>query len=608
MQEKIKNINNLIENKDFQKAKEALFALENDNSPEFDEFKKDKDFFVQKNLGLCNVNLNLYNEAVSNFEKAVEIKSEDATGWYYLGILYENLKEIEKAENAYLNVIKLRETFPDAYKNLAIIYMKKRDLNKAYTFAQKANEYNPGDYQSYYIMSSILITQNCPDKVIEILEKGIKLKPDHSNMNANLGGAYLDKKEYEKAYEYLSKAVELDPKNAIAYNLLTNYYLAKEDFKKAYESSKKVYELEPSEVFLVTLAMCSLKGEVFEEAVKYYKTLSVMHPEKQHYQISLAQAYIGMKDYKPAEDILFRMYNLNPKSEMIGKNLVECYKASGNIQMAIMILKRMIARGNISAEIHYDYAILSASVNDYDTALAELRKVIKLKPENAIAHKDLAVIYLLRNQMDYAKDEFETAYNLDKTSFSIVFEYANFLNQSQEFERSKELYEKAIEISNGENSEVFLYAAINLISLNEIEKAYDYLMKANKEMPDNFEALSNLGKVMFFMGKFKEAKEFCLEALKINKNAETKNILATSLMALDEYNDALQIFLELYELNKNNINLMLSITKCYYELKDFDNALTVANKILALLPECEDAQEIVNKIKKGNKEENNNGN
>lgn len=378
----------------------------------------------------------------------------------------------------------------------------------------------------------------------------------------------------------------------------------KEDFNKAYEMAKKVYELEQSEVFLVTLAMCALKAEKFEDAAKYYKTLSVLHPEKQYLQINLAQAYMGLKKFKLAEDILFKLYEVNPRSESIGTKLVECYKSTGNIQMALMVLKKMISRGNNSSEIRYDYAILSAQSGDYGTALEELKKVIKLAPENAIAHKDLAVIYLIRNQMDYAEEEFENAYNIDKNSFSIVFEYANFLNQNQEYEKSKELYEKAIELSDCKNGEVYLYAAINLISMNNIEKAYEYLIKANAQIPNNFDVLSNLGKVMFFMGKFKDSKKFCEDALSLQKNAETQNILAVSLMALDEFEKALQIFLELYELNKNNINLMLSITKCYYELKDYDNALTIANKILNILPECEDAKKIVdtiNKKKDGNK-------
>ena len=337
---------------------------------------------------------------------------------------------------------------------------------------------------------------------------------------------------------------------------------------------------------------------------KYYKSLSVLHPEKQSYQINLAQAYMGMGDYPAAENILYRLYQLNPKSESIGIKLVECYRYNGNFQQASSILKSMISRGSVSTEVRYDYAIISAMLNDFDTASDELKKVIKLDENNAVARKDLAVIYLLQNQLDYAKEEFEKAYEISPDSYSIIFEYANFLNQIQDFEKADELYEKAIAISDMQDPDILLYAAINLISMNKNDKAYEYLMLSNEKLPQNFETLANLGKVLFFMGKFEDSKNFCKQALEIKKHSETQNIYGACLMALNKYESALQVFLDLYESNPNNITIMISITKCYYNLGDYNNALTVANKILEILPECNDVREIVNQIEEKKEEKN----
>lgn len=56
----------------------------------------DTDIEVQKTLGLCNVNLDQYPEAKENFEKVVEVNDDDATSWFYLGMIYEGLNDIEK--------------------------------------------------------------------------------------------------------------------------------------------------------------------------------------------------------------------------------------------------------------------------------------------------------------------------------------------------------------------------------------------------------------------------------------------------------------------------------------------------------------------------------
>ena len=44
-----------------------------------------------------------------------------------------------------------------------------------------------------------------------------------------------------------------------------------------------------------------------------------------------------------------------------------------------------------------------------------------------------------KKKLDYAKIEFEKAYSMDSNSFSIMFEYANYLNHIQEFEKANEL-------------------------------------------------------------------------------------------------------------------------------------------------------------------------
>ena len=41
-----------------------------------------------------------------------------------------------------------------------------------------------------------------------------------------------------------------------------------------------------------------------------------------------------------------------------------------------------------------------------------LKKVIRMNPEIAKAHKDLGIIYLNKRLFDYAEDEFKTALNL----------------------------------------------------------------------------------------------------------------------------------------------------------------------------------------------------
>ena len=67
-------------------------------------------------------------------------------------------------------------------------------------------------------------------------------------------------------------------------------------------------------------------------------------------------------------------------------------------------------------------ALLAIEIAGTDTAERIFKKVIGMNPDNALAHKDLGVIYLNKRLFDYTKDEFKTALNLAPDNYDIVFE------------------------------------------------------------------------------------------------------------------------------------------------------------------------------------------
>ena len=130
----LNEINELIGEKDFAQAKIRL-----------EEFLKDDEFNVEalKLLGLCNLNLELFEQGRINFETVVKYAPDDATSWFYLANCYDDLEDYLHAKSAYQEVINLREEYADAYKNLAVVYMKTQDEEKAIETAKKGLQYAP---------------------------------------------------------------------------------------------------------------------------------------------------------------------------------------------------------------------------------------------------------------------------------------------------------------------------------------------------------------------------------------------------------------------------------------------------------------------------------
>jgi len=76
-------------------------------------------------------------EAMSFYQKAIELDPAYAVTYNDLGITYESKGMIERAIGAYLMAIKIDPSYLSAYTNLALIYENKRDLKQAAFYWEK---------------------------------------------------------------------------------------------------------------------------------------------------------------------------------------------------------------------------------------------------------------------------------------------------------------------------------------------------------------------------------------------------------------------------------------------------------------------------------------
>ena len=204
--ENLDKINELIKDKKFEEAKRELSGLITED---------EKDVEALKLLGLCYINLGEYKEGQGVFETVVKYK-DDPTSWFYLANCYDNQDDYLHAIAAYEEVLRMRSEYLDAYKNLAIVYVKNKEPQKAVDTVKKAMEFvQNDDYTIYYIAGTACMAMKNFDEAVTFLEKAIELNPEHSQLYNNLGTCYVTIGNLEKSYENFLKAIEYDPNNSI---------------------------------------------------------------------------------------------------------------------------------------------------------------------------------------------------------------------------------------------------------------------------------------------------------------------------------------------------------------------------------------------------------
>jgi len=586
MESNLDKINELISLKEFENAKvelEKFLALESDNIE------------ALKLLGLCNVNLGCFPEGRKNFETVVKYKNDDATSWFYLANCYDNLDDFLHAKTAYLEVIKLRENYTEAYKNLCVVYMKNNEPNLAIELGQKAALLAPEDYIFYYLVGTAYMAKKDFKSSIPYFEKALELNPNHSQLQNNLGTAYLTVGQYDSAFEKYLLAAELDPKNSLTFYNIASILQIKNKHIEACEYFKKAYAIEKAEHYLVSLALSEFKSGQFQEAINHYKFLVSQHPEKHNFQYNLACCYEMIGEYTFAIGILDQLVVLNPKSTNMAQKLANLFLKTNQPLKAKEIYHGLITQGLVTAEIYYEYALICVGTGDLDIAESIFKKVVELNPDFAAAHKDLGVIYVNKRLFDYAAEEFEKAYALKPDEPSIILEYANFKHAISDFSGAKELYKKVL-AKDPNNFDILMVSSLNSLAINELDDALRYAEAALKIAPENDFMYYIAGKIYYSMKNFDKAQMALIKSIEIRPSRDNKNLLALNYYELGEYEKANTIFLSLLKSKEFNVNLLISTAKCYEKLADFEAAKKQLRKVLEIFPEMEEATELLARI------------
>lgn len=582
----IEKINELIGNKNFD---EALSLIK----PALEDEKDNIELI--KLLGLVYVNKKMWVEAQSQFETVVKYTPEDATSWFYLGSCYDNLGNFASAKAAYIKVIELRENYIAAYKSLCVTLLKMDNYADAIEYAEKASAIDSEDYIFDFIIGTASMKAKVFNSAVESFKKALEKNSDNVGVYNSLGTAYMATNRAGEALECYKKALELSSDSPMSYYNIGSVLQIQQKHKEACEYFQKAVDLDDEdESFKIALAMSLVKSEQFKKAAEIYKKLLVQHPEKDNYKYNLVTCYEAMGEIQTAISMLEGIVYVNPKFILPAQKLANLYIKTNQLSKAKDIYDKILLK-NATAETLHQYAVLSSSLCDTDTAEKILKKVIKMNPNLAKAHKDLAVIYLNKRLFDWADDEFKTAMKLAPNDFEILFEYGNFLYSTSKNSEAERYYTEALEIEP-DNVLALTFMALNKLILNQLDESKEYIMKALKINHHHEYIQFCAGRIMYARGEFEDAKRYLIKAVEQNPDIETQNTLALTYYELGEYQNALNIFNNLLSKYPENISILMSIAKCHEALKDNDKALEYLDKLVEIFPEDEEAHEMIRKL------------
>jgi Flp pilus assembly protein TadD len=159
-------------------------------------------------LALIHMQKKNFSQAAAALEKCVELRPDSAEARSYLGAVYLELGQQEKAEAVLLISFSL-DGNPRAGFNLAKLYFQRKEFKRALEYIDKTAEKAARDAAVYNFKGVILNElERYPEAALSY-QAALAVAPNDPNVMINLGIAYLNNGEKVKARQAFEEALSL---------------------------------------------------------------------------------------------------------------------------------------------------------------------------------------------------------------------------------------------------------------------------------------------------------------------------------------------------------------------------------------------------------------
>ena len=180
--------------------------------------------YIDYYIGLSHQFRKRFDDAIENFNRAIEQNPHFAEAYYYRGSAYLNLARDDKhkyecAIKDLTEAIRLNPNYEEAYNVRGLVYHHKCEYGCAITNFDKVIKLNRNYADAYNNRGVVYSDKGEYDRAIEDFNKAIELNPDYADAYCHRGSAYYKKREFAYAIVDLDKTIAINPKNQRARDL-----------------------------------------------------------------------------------------------------------------------------------------------------------------------------------------------------------------------------------------------------------------------------------------------------------------------------------------------------------------------------------------------------
>lgn len=202
------------------------------------------DYYRIVDVAMELMNDGKYEQALPEWQKAVQLNSDEPLAHNNLGFVLAERGRVEEAIRHYEKALELDPQYPEAYNNLGEALARSGRYDKALALFERALDLDPTQADARSNLGATLAQQGKIDEAIPHLEKAVEFQPEAAHAHQNLGMALATIGRLPEAIRHLEKAAQLsDGQNPVTLDLLSRAYAAAGRFLEAVQAARQALKI-----------------------------------------------------------------------------------------------------------------------------------------------------------------------------------------------------------------------------------------------------------------------------------------------------------------------------------------------------------------------------
>ncbi|MBD2134626.1 MULTISPECIES: serine/threonine-protein kinase [unclassified Sphaerospermopsis] len=268
--------------------------------------------------------LKKYQQAIKAYDKAIQIQPDYLEAWIGRGFALSSLQRYTEAISAFDKALHEKDDYPAVWNAKGDAFRNLKQYDNAIKSYDQAIELQSDNYESWYKKGLSLQNIKQYNDAITAYTQAVELKPDYTAALYNLGNSLVNLNRYEDALKAYSQVVQYQPSHYRSWFSRGNILVTLRRYAEAIDSFKEVIKYHPSNYQAwYTLGWSLHQSQRYTEAIDaYQKAISLKANDYQAWY-NLGNSQYKLQRYEDA----FASYN---KAVNYKKNHYESWYSMGN--------------------------------------------------------------------------------------------------------------------------------------------------------------------------------------------------------------------------------------------------------------------------------------